>query len=131
MARLSGLQKDVLALYRSILRQAVHKDRISFFDNKSKGAESLLHYPPVNKLLSSSSSTTAYARDKFRKEAQLLYFYYRRMIFYLCVQLDEELIYIKQGHLSVDPKVLPFLSSVLIILKWPNYIYYCNTTLNG
>jgi len=71
MARLSGLQKDVLALYRSILRQAVHKDRISFLppDNKSKGAESLLHYPPVNKLLSTSSSSTAYARDKFRKEA--------------------------------------------------------------
>ena len=71
MARLSGLQKDVLALYRSILRQAVHKDRISFLpsDNKSKGAESLLHYPQVNKLLSTSSSSTAYARDKFRKEA--------------------------------------------------------------
>jgi len=71
MARLSGLQKDVLALYRSILRQAVHKDRTSFLppDNKSKGAASLLHYPPVNKLLSTSSSSTAYARDKFRKEA--------------------------------------------------------------
>ncbi len=27
IARLSGLQKDVLALYRSILREAIHKDR--------------------------------------------------------------------------------------------------------
>ena len=62
-SRLSGLQKDVLALYRSILREAIHKDRktLPISDQNI----------PVNQLLSpsSGSSSTAYARDKFRKEA--------------------------------------------------------------
>ena len=65
-SRLSGLQKDVLALYRSILREAIHKDRKTLpISDKNI---------PVNQLLSpssgsSSSSSTAYARDKFRREA--------------------------------------------------------------
>ena len=64
-SRLSGLQKDVLALYRSILREAIHKDRKTLpISDKNI---------PLNQLLSpssgSSSSSTAYARDKFRREA--------------------------------------------------------------
>mmetsp|Transcript_3855 Transcript_3855/g.5728 ORF Transcript_3855/g.5728 Transcript_3855/m.5728 type:complete len:102 (+) Transcript_3855:53-358(+) len=64
-ARLSGLQKDVLALYRSILRETIRKDRKPALDN----------YIPLNQLLSSSSSSsssTSFARDKFRKEASLV-----------------------------------------------------------
>ena len=67
--RLSGLQKDVLALYRSILRQAVVIDRaqrqgkgeaLSFVqlvanDNGAEGETSV--------------SGTRHAREKFRKEA--------------------------------------------------------------
>ena len=65
VSRLSGLQKDVLALYRSILREAIHKDRktLPISDN---------NIVPVNQLLSpfsGSSSSTSYARDRFRKEA--------------------------------------------------------------
>ena len=66
-ARLSGLQKDVLALYRSILREAIRKDRkqLPAVDN---------HYlPSLNQLLSSSSnSSTSFARGKFREEASLV-----------------------------------------------------------
>lgn len=62
-ARLSGLQKDVLALYRSILRETIRKDRKPAVDN----------YIPLNQLLSSNSnSSTSFARDKFRKEASLV-----------------------------------------------------------
>jgi succinate dehydrogenase assembly factor 1 len=63
-ARLSGLQKDVLALYRSILRETIRKDRKPSVDNK---------HLPLNQLLSSSSnSSTSFARDQFRKEASLV-----------------------------------------------------------
>ena len=60
VARLSGLQKDVLALYRSILRETIRKDRKPTVD---------IH-APLNQLFSSSSkSSTSFARDKFREEA--------------------------------------------------------------
>ena len=63
-ARLSGLQKDVLALYRSILRETIRKDR------KPLAVENHL---PLNQLLSpSSNSSTSFARDKFRKEASVV-----------------------------------------------------------
>mmetsp|Transcript_27104 Transcript_27104/g.42556 ORF Transcript_27104/g.42556 Transcript_27104/m.42556 type:complete len:101 (-) Transcript_27104:233-535(-) len=62
-ARLSGLQKDVLALYRSILRETIRKDRKPAVD---------IHLP-LNQLFSSSSkSSTSFARDKFREEASLV-----------------------------------------------------------
>ncbi|KAL7447088.1 hypothetical protein ACHAXM_011103 [Skeletonema potamos] len=63
-ARLSGLQKDVLALYRSILRETIRKDRKPGVLNK---------HLPLNQLLTSSSnSSTSFARDQFRKEASLV-----------------------------------------------------------
>jgi len=63
-ARLSGLQKDVLALYRSILRETIRKDRKPALDS---------HHVPLTQLLSSNSnSSTSFARDKFRKEASLV-----------------------------------------------------------
>mmetsp|Transcript_7889 Transcript_7889/g.14271 ORF Transcript_7889/g.14271 Transcript_7889/m.14271 type:complete len:118 (-) Transcript_7889:1621-1974(-) len=78
MARLSGLQKDVLALYRSILREAVRKDRkalpsstpppSSSSNNNVEINNRSISHPPFGQLLSISSST-AYARDQFRKEA--------------------------------------------------------------
>ena len=65
-ARLSGLQKDVLALYRSILREAIRKDR------KQQPAAADNH-SPLNQLFSSSSnSSTSFARGKFREEASLV-----------------------------------------------------------
>mmetsp|Transcript_14506 Transcript_14506/g.29674 ORF Transcript_14506/g.29674 Transcript_14506/m.29674 type:complete len:102 (+) Transcript_14506:83-388(+) len=64
-ARLSGLQKDVLALYRSILRETIRKDRKPALDSH--------HQVPLNQLLhSNSNSSTSFARDKFRKEASLV-----------------------------------------------------------
>ena len=71
--KLSGLQKDVLALYRSILREAIRKDNKILPSAprvvSSGTAES--HHIPVSQLLSSPSST-AYARNQFRKEASLV-----------------------------------------------------------
>ena len=59
--RLSGLQKDVLALYRSILRETIQLDRKA------------TNHLPLNRLLSSNSnSSTSFARDKFRQEASLV-----------------------------------------------------------
>ena len=58
--RLSGLQKDVLALYRSLLRQASVIDR-------QRQAETR---PSFLQLIADDSETsTRHARDKFRKEA--------------------------------------------------------------
>ena len=68
-SRLSGLQKDVLALYRSILREAIHKDRKTLpISDKNIPVNQLLS-PSSGSSSSSSSSSTAYARDKFRREA--------------------------------------------------------------
>lgn len=78
-ARLSGLQKDVLALYRSILREAVRKDRrappshpptsTSDVGVGTGGAEAAAP-PSVSQLLSSSGGGSArHAREAFRREA--------------------------------------------------------------
>ena len=71
--KLSGLQKDVLALYRSILREAIQKDRKALPSTlpSSSNINAESHHRPVCQLLSVSSST-AYARDKFRKEALIV-----------------------------------------------------------
>mmetsp|Transcript_14956 Transcript_14956/g.43556 ORF Transcript_14956/g.43556 Transcript_14956/m.43556 type:complete len:98 (-) Transcript_14956:503-796(-) len=58
--RLSGLQKDVLCLYRAILREAVKKDR-------SEVAASAV---PVSNLLSVPNSSTSYASSEFRKQSE-------------------------------------------------------------
>lgn len=55
---MSGLQKEVLQLYRQILREAASKDR--------KLAEQ--PQQTINELLTTSSSTS-YARSEFRKQA--------------------------------------------------------------
>lgn len=62
--KLSGLQKDVLSLYRSILREAVKKDR----DVLGETAQ------PITSLLNSTTAqgtktTTSYARNEFRRQA--------------------------------------------------------------
>jgi hypothetical protein len=61
-SRLSGLQKEVLALYRLILREAVAKDRK--LATSTPGS-----YETVNQLLTTPSSTS-YARTEFRKQSQ-------------------------------------------------------------
>lgn len=54
----SGLQKEVLALYRTLLREASKKDRTA----ASVGAT-------FSSLLVGPSSSTAHVRDEFRKQA--------------------------------------------------------------
>ncbi|KAL3823663.1 hypothetical protein ACHAXA_009768 [Cyclostephanos tholiformis] len=69
-SRLSGLQRDVLALYRSILREAIRKDRRASLPSASGGPGS--KHLRVCQMLSSTGDelgTTAFARDQFRKEA--------------------------------------------------------------
>lgn len=59
--KLSGLQKDVLALYRTILREAIKKDRDAAVEGRL----------PVTSLLKAGSvgTTTCYAREEFRRQA--------------------------------------------------------------
>ncbi|CAB9527756.1 expressed unknown protein [Seminavis robusta] len=59
--RLSGLQKDVLSLYRSILREAVKKDRQVL---------ALTHGNLCSLLFSPQRTTTGYARTEFRHQCQ-------------------------------------------------------------
>jgi len=62
--KLSGLQKDVLSLYRTVLREAVKKDR----EAVEEGAARL----PMTALLNpdtSGGTTTSYAREEFRRQA--------------------------------------------------------------
>lgn len=59
--KLSGLQKDVLSLYRALLREATKKDRAA--------APSSAFSPPLTNLLSDSSTTTSHARNEFRRQA--------------------------------------------------------------
>jgi succinate dehydrogenase assembly factor 1 len=63
-ARLSGLQKDVLALYRSILRETIRKDR--------KKPDNPNYNLSFVQLLSSPESSSSFARNKFRTEAGLV-----------------------------------------------------------
>jgi succinate dehydrogenase assembly factor 1 len=56
--RLSGMQLEVLALYRTILREAVKKDR-----------ETVLASSKAADLLSNPLTTSSYAAAEFRKQA--------------------------------------------------------------
>lgn len=59
--KLSGLQKDVLSLYRTILREAIRKDR--------ELAEEELASLSASELLAGNGTTTCYAREEFRRQA--------------------------------------------------------------
>lgn len=65
--RLSGLQKTVFGLYRSILREAVKKDRQQ--QHQQGSAEAV---PSFASLLfqANGKSTAGYARSEFRSQAQ-------------------------------------------------------------
>ena len=85
--RLSGIQKEVLALYRSTLREAVKKDRQQQQVGRRPGPKepfvSLLQ-PPQGKnhhgtsnittstptTPTTTTTTTSYAKAEFRKQAQ-------------------------------------------------------------
>ena len=56
-SRLSGLQKEVLALYRRVLRAAAAKDRQS-------------NERALIRLLADPSTTTCYAKAEFRRQSQ-------------------------------------------------------------
>lgn len=59
--RLSGIQKQVLALYRSTLREAAKKDRMAHSSETESTFVSLLQQ---------GTSTTSYAKAEFRKQTQ-------------------------------------------------------------
>ena len=68
--KLSGLQKDVLSLYRSLLRVAVQKDRGSSVTASSSPDQHIL---PVTTLLAgettaNNGTTTSHARAEFRRQ---------------------------------------------------------------
>lgn len=58
MVAKSGLQKEVLALYRTLLREACKKDRSLAQPDRA-----------FSSLLSETSSSTAHVRSEFRKQA--------------------------------------------------------------
>mmetsp|Transcript_1261 Transcript_1261/g.2259 ORF Transcript_1261/g.2259 Transcript_1261/m.2259 type:complete len:99 (-) Transcript_1261:444-740(-) len=59
--KLSGLQKEILALYRCVLREAAKKDR------QELTTQSFSHLLQG----SMSTTTTSYARSEFRKQAEM------------------------------------------------------------
>jgi hypothetical protein len=59
MSAKSGIQKEVLALYRTLLRESIKKDRAG----PDTGTSSISH------LLSATDSVTNHTRDKFRHDA--------------------------------------------------------------
>ena len=61
--KLSGLQKDVLSLYRSLLRVAVQKDRASSAAASSSPDQQI----PFTTLLA-AETTTSHARAEFRRQ---------------------------------------------------------------
>ena len=69
--RLSGLQKDVLSLYRTILRASVAKDR-AMTAEQSTTPPSFLDLLQNNSSSSTTSTTCSYAKTEFRKQAQLV-----------------------------------------------------------
>lgn len=63
--KLSGLQKEVLSLYRTILREAVKKDR-----GVSEGAARQPMTALLNPENSAGGTTTSYAREEFRRQTE-------------------------------------------------------------
>mmetsp|Transcript_5698 Transcript_5698/g.8081 ORF Transcript_5698/g.8081 Transcript_5698/m.8081 type:complete len:110 (+) Transcript_5698:288-617(+) len=66
--RLSGLQKEVLSLYRTILREAAKKDRAAGEELSSSSLLHLLHGDGDGGN-SFPTTTVSYARSEFRKQA--------------------------------------------------------------
>ncbi|VEU33775.1 unnamed protein product [Pseudo-nitzschia multistriata] len=62
----SGIQKEVLALYRTLLREATKKDRMVAGKSSRRPASF------TDLLFANDSSSTAHARDEFRKQASRL-----------------------------------------------------------
>ena len=69
--RISGVQRDVLACFRRVLRAAVSKDRKLALAQQEIGssADSRKERPSVGALLQTSSSSTSYASKEFRRQA--------------------------------------------------------------
>lgn len=63
--KLSGLQKDVLSLYRALLREATKKDRAAATSTSFVATSPLL----LTNLLSDATTTTSHARNEFRRQA--------------------------------------------------------------
>ena len=68
MRKLSGIQKEVLALYRTLLREASKKDRAANTTTTTTDFKQL----SFTRLLfadASTSTSTAHARNEFRRQA--------------------------------------------------------------
>ena len=70
-ARLSGVQKDVLGLYRAVLRQAASKDREMLNNSTTGSSSNSFHALLTNKVAANEqgSTTTSYAASEFRRQA--------------------------------------------------------------
>jgi hypothetical protein len=64
--KLSGLQKEVFGLYRTILREAIKKDRVAI---QEQAEASTTTWQSIPSLLSSRTTTSYYATTEFRKQA--------------------------------------------------------------
>ena len=72
--RISGVQRDVLACFRRVLRAAVSKDRklaqqLAAQQEIGSSADSRKGRPSVGALLQTSSTSTSYASKEFRRQA--------------------------------------------------------------
>jgi len=75
MGAKSGIQKEVLALYRALLREASKKDKVvattTTTNGLAKAASSSIDGPSFSSLLfaENDGSSTAHARNEFRRQA--------------------------------------------------------------
>lgn len=71
-SKLSGLQKDVLSLYRNILRVATMKDKELKTNPLATTALTApsTHIPYFLSVLTHPESTVSYARQEFRRQAE-------------------------------------------------------------
>jgi hypothetical protein len=63
MKKLSGLQLQVLALYRTLLREAAKKDAANITSSSSSSAKSFVD------LIKEEGTCVSYAKNEFRKQA--------------------------------------------------------------
>jgi hypothetical protein len=73
-AKLSGIQKEVLALYRTLLREATKKDRAANTNSSSNTTTDFKQLSFTRLLFAennnaSTSISTAHARNEFRRQA--------------------------------------------------------------
>jgi hypothetical protein len=93
-ARLSGVQRDVLSLYRRILREAVSKDR----ESSEAMAKSFLTLLSGDE---SNATSTSYAAAEFRRQAASVKRLDFKRIEYMIRKGDKQVKLLRMPHVKI------------------------------